>query len=180
MWICWTGEIIACLVQSRRVASKLILFWWQNWRQYLSKIKAKQYIYVYIPLAFQSVLLLYLFAIFSFVISSQRLGVRRHVERWGYPFGFYVIFQKRVRVFHRGFKHENTDESARRHFVTSWSNCSLQAPVVERSDSTIHTPYSKWRQINYSFVSMLISPLCLIFTSKFLCSIHADEELRAN
>ena len=25
----------------------------------------------------------------------------------------YVIFQKRVRVFHRGFKHEKTDESTR-------------------------------------------------------------------
>ena len=27
------------------------------------------------------------------------------------PVVFYVIFQKRVRVFHRGFKHEKTDES---------------------------------------------------------------------
>ena len=26
---------------------------------------------------------------------------------------FYVIFQKRVQVFHRGFKHEKTDESTR-------------------------------------------------------------------
>ena len=26
---------------------------------------------------------------------------------------FDVIFQKRVRVFHRGFKHEKTDESTR-------------------------------------------------------------------
>ena len=26
---------------------------------------------------------------------------------------FLVIFQKRVRVFHRGFKHEKTDESTR-------------------------------------------------------------------
>ena len=29
------------------------------------------------------------------------------------PFLFHVIFQKRVRVFHRGFKHEKTDESTR-------------------------------------------------------------------
>ena len=27
----------------------------------------------------------------------------------------------------------------------------------------------KWRPINYSFVCMLISPLCLIFISKFFC-----------
>ena len=26
---------------------------------------------------------------------------------------FHVIFQKRLRVFHRGFKHEKTDESTR-------------------------------------------------------------------
>ena len=30
----------------------------------------------------------------------------------------------------------------------------------------------KWRQINYSFVYMLISLLCLIFTSKFSCFLY--------
>ena len=30
---------------------------------------------------------------------------------------FYVIFQKRVGVFHRGFKHKKTDESTRPHFI---------------------------------------------------------------
>ena len=30
----------------------------------------------------------------------------------------------------------------------------------------------KWRQINYSFVCMLISPFCLIFTSKFFCVLY--------
>ena len=30
----------------------------------------------------------------------------------------------------------------------------------------------KWRHINYSFVCMLISPLCLIFTSKFFCFLY--------
>ena len=38
----------------------------------------------------------------------------------------------------------------------------------------------KWLPINYSFVCMLISPLCLIFTSKFLFFIHDDEAKRAN
>ena len=30
----------------------------------------------------------------------------------------------------------------------------------------------KWRPINYSFVCMLISPLRLIFTTKFFCFLH--------
>ena len=30
----------------------------------------------------------------------------------------------------------------------------------------------KWRPINYSFVCMFISPLCLIFTSKFFCVLY--------
>ena len=30
----------------------------------------------------------------------------------------------------------------------------------------------KWRPINYSFVCMLISPLCLIFISKFFCFLY--------
>ena len=30
----------------------------------------------------------------------------------------------------------------------------------------------KWRPINYSFVCKLISPLRLIFTSKFSCVLH--------
>ena len=30
----------------------------------------------------------------------------------------------------------------------------------------------KWRLINCSFVCMLISPLCLIFTLKFFCSLY--------
>ena len=30
----------------------------------------------------------------------------------------------------------------------------------------------KWRPINYSFVCMFISPLCLIFTSKFFCVFY--------
>ena len=38
----------------------------------------------------------------------------------------------------------------------------------------------KWRPINYSFVCMLISPLCLILTSKFFWFfIHFDEAKRA-
>ena len=36
----------------------------------------------------------------------------------------------------------------------------------------------KWQPINYSFVCMLISPLCLIFTSKIFCFfIHDDEAM---
>ena len=30
----------------------------------------------------------------------------------------------------------------------------------------------KWRPINYSFLCMFISPLCLIFTSKFFCVFY--------
>ena len=30
----------------------------------------------------------------------------------------------------------------------------------------------KWRPINYSFVCMVISPLCLIFTPKFFCVFY--------
>ena len=30
----------------------------------------------------------------------------------------------------------------------------------------------KWRPINYSFLCMLISPLCLIFSTKFFCFLH--------
>ena len=30
----------------------------------------------------------------------------------------------------------------------------------------------KWRLINYSFVCMFISPLCLIFTSNFFCVFY--------
>ena len=36
----------------------------------------------------------------------------------------------------------------------------------------------KWRPINYSFVCMLISPLRLIFTSKFFCFLYVDEAKR--
>ena len=36
--------------------------------------------------------------------TNQKIGIRTVYE---------VIFQKRVRVFHRGFKHEKTDESTR-------------------------------------------------------------------
>ena len=39
-----------------------------------------------------------------------------------------------------------------------------------------HTPYSQMAAINYSFVCMLISPIRLIFTSKFLVFfVHVDE-----
>ena len=39
----------------------------------------------------------------------------------------------------------------------------------------------KWRPINYFFVCMLISPLCLIFTSKILLFfIQVDEAKRTN
>ena len=30
----------------------------------------------------------------------------------------------------------------------------------------------KWRPINYSFLCMLITPLCLIFSTKFFCFLH--------
>ena len=36
----------------------------------------------------------------------------------------------------------------------------------------------KWRPINYSFVCMLINPLCLIFTSKFFCFLHTMSRQR--
>ena len=39
---------------------------------------------------------------------------------------------------------------------------------LEECNSDIHL-IPKWRPINYSFVCMFISPLCLIFTSKFYC-----------
>ena len=34
-------------------------------------------------------------------------------EKLNFILYFYVIFQKRVQMFHRGFKHEKTDESTR-------------------------------------------------------------------
>ena len=40
--------------------------------------------------------------------SPSNLSVARNLT-----LRFEVIFQKRVRVFHRGFKHEKTDESTR-------------------------------------------------------------------
>ena len=56
--------------------------------------------------------------------------------------------------------------------MTSDPNC---APL-----SLIHL-IPKWRPINYSFVCMFISPLCLIFHFKILlCFLHADEASRAN
>ena len=42
---------------------------------------------------------------------------------------------------------------------------------IKESTVSIHL-IPKWRPINYSFVSMFISPLCLIFTSKFFCVFY--------
>ena len=36
----------------------------------------------------------------------------------------------------------------------------------------------KWRPMNYSFVFMFISPLYLIFTSKFFCVLHMAKRQR--
>ena len=50
------------------------------------------------------------------------------------------------------------------------SNCSQYRPNnnIQRHCTAIHL-IPKWRPINYSFVCMLISPLCLIFTLKLFC-----------
>ena len=57
-----------------------------------------------------------------------------------------------------------------------WKWSVLQNPDQERTNQStgicriiIHL-IPKWRPINYSFVCMFISPLCLIFTSKFVFS----------
>ena len=45
--------------------------------------------------------------------------------------------------------------------------------------SAYYTPYSKMAANKlYSFVCMLISPLCLIFTSKFFCFLYMLAKLR--
>ena len=36
----------------------------------------------------------------------------------------------------------------------------------------------KWRPINYSFVCMLISPVCLIFTPEFFCVLYMSTRQR--
>ena len=52
--------------------------------------------------------------------------------------------------------------------------------ATDRSNLSVYL-FAKWRPINYCFVSMLISPLRLIFTSKLLCFlIHVDEANRVN
>ena len=48
---------------------------------------------------------------------------------------------------------------------------SLWELLRKRERKAIHL-IPKWRPINYSFVCMLISPLRLIFTSKFSCVLH--------
>ena len=47
----------------------------------------------------------------------------------------------------------------------------LQHPFSKEFNGYIHL-IPKWRPINYSFVCMLISPLRLIFTSKFFCFLY--------
>ena len=53
----------------------------------------------------------------------------------------------------------------------------LYFQIMTTSSSSVSSIYSihlipKWRSINYSFVCMFISPLCLIFTPKFFCVFY--------
>mgnify|MGYP007058292855 CR=1 FL=1 len=52
-----------------------------------------------------------------------------------------------------------------------WNVFRMSANLSELPPKRIHL-IPKWRPINYSFVCMLISPLRLIFTTKFFCFLH--------
>ena len=52
-----------------------------------------------------------------------------------------------------------------------WFSNRLKSNTALRPPNYIHL-IPKWRPINYSFACMFISPLCLIFTSNFLCFVY--------
>ena len=47
------------------------------------------------------------------MVKNCDRGLENHADPNPSSYNLEVIFQKRVRVFHQGFKHEKTDESTR-------------------------------------------------------------------
>ena len=104
---------------------------------------------------FRSILSHIISYLFNFVLSSATSCARSTSARWW------------RRLVYLG----QSSASTRRFTRHSCNRTTFLTKDDFKESHTIHL-IPKWRPINYSFVSMFISPLCLIFTSKFFCVLY--------
>ena len=95
------------------------------------------------------------------ILTSSVIPYWTHAQQHG----IYLLSNSQSETLVNQSDCENVIDNACSFFLSrSWSRSEKNIFF----DVDIHL-IPKWRPINYSFVCMFISPLCLIFTSKFFC-----------